>query len=44
LIKELKQTWYGDADLDAQFNIHDMVTVCQTGKYEDQSSGGEEAG
>jgi hypothetical protein len=34
-VKELKQAWYGDADLDGVFNSGDLVRVLQAGEYED---------
>ncbi|MCA9168002.1 MAG: hypothetical protein KDB23_10055 [Planctomycetales bacterium] len=33
-VRELKRTWIGDADLNGQFDTHDIVTVVRTGKYE----------
>jgi hypothetical protein len=33
-IKELKGTWFGDANLDGEFNSSDMVQVFAAGKYE----------
>ena len=33
-VHELKNTWYGDADLNDEFNSHDFVQVFQEGKYE----------
>ena len=39
-VHELKNTWYGDADLNGQFNSSDMVQVFASGKYET----GEDAG
>ena len=33
-VHELKHTWYGDADLNGEFNSNDMVQVFQAGKYE----------
>ncbi len=33
-IKELKQTWYGDANLDGEFNASDMTAALNAGKYE----------
>ena len=33
-VKDLKRTWFGDADLDGEFNSADFVQVFQTGKYE----------
>ena len=34
-IKELKNTWYGDADLDGEFSSSDLSTVFAAGEYED---------
>ena len=39
-IKELKHTWFGDANLNGEFNSSDMVQVFAAGKYET----GEDAG
>ena len=33
-VKELKHTWYGDANLDGEFNSSDLVKVFQAGLYE----------
>ena len=33
-VKDVKHTWYGDADLDGEFNSDDFVQVFQAGKYE----------
>ena len=33
-IKDLKNTWYGDANLDGQFDSGDLIAVFQAGKYE----------
>jgi uncharacterized protein YjbI with pentapeptide repeats len=33
-VKDLKQTWYGDANLDGEFNSSDMVQVFAAGMYE----------
>ena len=39
-IKDLKYTWFGDADLNGEFNSSDMVQVFAAGKYEtDQEAG-----
>ena len=35
LIKDLLGTWYGDSNLDREFNTTDLVTVFQAGEYED---------
>ncbi len=35
-VKSLVQTWYGDANLDGEFNTGDLVQVLETGKYETQ--------
>ncbi|MCA9171694.1 MAG: hypothetical protein KDB23_28700, partial [Planctomycetales bacterium] len=34
-VKTLKKTWYGDANLDGEFNSSDLVTVFSAGQYED---------
>jgi hypothetical protein len=39
-VHELKNTWFGDADLNLEFNSSDMVQVFTAGKYET----GEDAG
>jgi hypothetical protein len=33
-VEQLKKTWFGDANLDDEFNSTDMVAVFATGKYE----------
>ena len=33
-VKELKNTWIGDANMDGEFSSEDMVAVFQAGKYE----------
>ncbi len=33
-VKDLKHTWFGDADLDGEFNSNDFVQVFTVGKYE----------
>ena len=33
-IKELRETWLGDANLDSEFGTSDLVTVFQAGKFE----------
>ncbi|MEZ6119160.1 MAG: hypothetical protein R3C28_21680 [Pirellulaceae bacterium] len=38
-IRELKQTWFGDANLDGEFNSADFTTVFQAGQYEDAIAG-----
>ncbi len=35
-VHELKNTWYGDANLDLEFNTGDLVQVLRAGKYETQ--------
>ena len=32
-VKDLKHTWFGDANLDGEFNSADFVQVFQAGKY-----------
>ncbi len=39
-VHELKNTWYGDADLNLEFNTGDLVHVLGAGKYETQQSAG----
>ena len=39
-INELKQTWFGDADLNGEFNSSDMVQVFTAGKYETGQAAG----
>jgi hypothetical protein len=34
-VKDLKHTWYGDANVDGEFNSGDLVNVFQAGQYED---------
>ena len=34
-VKDLKHTWFGDADLDGQFNSNDLVAVFESGEYRD---------
>jgi hypothetical protein len=38
-VRNLKKTWYGDANLDGLFNSTDFVGVFQIGEYEDSSAG-----
>ena len=33
-VKDLKKTWFGDADVNGEFNSADFVQVFQAGKYE----------
>ena len=35
-VKELRQTWLGDANLDGDFNSTDFVQVFQAGEFEDE--------
>jgi hypothetical protein len=37
-VKDLKKTWFGDANLDNEFNSGDLVIVFQAGKYEQESA------
>jgi hypothetical protein len=39
-VKDLKNTWYGDANLDLEFNSSDMVQVFTAGKYETREDAG----
>ena len=34
-VVDLRQTWYGDADMDGEINASDLVSVFQPGQYED---------
>ncbi len=43
-VKDLKHTWYGDADLNLEFNNSDMVLVFVEGKYETGEVAGWEDG
>jgi hypothetical protein len=36
-IKDLKNSWFGDANLDGEFNSSDLVTLFVAGTYEDPS-------
>ena len=36
-VKDLKKTWFGDADVNGEFNSADFVQVFQAGKYEQGS-------
>ncbi len=38
-VRTLKKTWYGDANLDGEFNTTDFVQVFQVGEYEDAVAG-----
>ena len=38
-VEVLKNTWFGDADLDGEFNTTDLVKVFQAGQYEDDIAG-----
>ena len=33
-VKDIKQTWFGDADLDGEFNSNDLIEIFVAGKYE----------
>ena len=35
-VQDLRGTWYGDANLDGEFDSTDLTFVFQTGEYEDQ--------
>jgi MYXO-CTERM domain-containing protein len=39
-IKDLSMTWYGDANLDGEFNTADFVQVFDAGKYETKEEAG----
>ena len=34
-VKDLRHTWFGDANLDGQFNSLDLVSLLQAGQYQD---------
>jgi hypothetical protein len=38
-VVDLKKTWFGDADLNGEFNSGDLVSIFQAGHYEDQVFG-----
>ncbi len=38
-VKDLKRTYFGDANLDAEFSSSDLIQVFQRGEYEDRFSG-----
>lgn len=38
-VHDLKKTYFGDADLDGQFNSQDLTLVFQAGRYEDAIQG-----
>jgi hypothetical protein len=38
-VEELKETYFGDSNLDGQFSSLDLVTVFQAAQYEDQIDG-----
>jgi hypothetical protein len=38
-VEELKNSWFGDADLNGQFDTNDMTSVFQIGEYEDIEAG-----
>ena len=38
-VKDLKRTWFGDANLDMEFNSNDLVSVLAAGEYEDSIAG-----
>ena len=39
-VHDVRETWYGDADLDGEFNSSDMVQVFSAGKYETKENAG----
>ena len=43
-VKDLRQTWFGDADLNGAFDSNDFVQVFSVGKYETKTSAGWEEG
>jgi hypothetical protein len=34
-VEQIKKTWFGDANLDGEFNTADLITVFTAGQYED---------
>ncbi|MCA9167575.1 MAG: hypothetical protein KDB23_07890, partial [Planctomycetales bacterium] len=38
-VTKIKQTYFGDADLDGEFNSADLINVFQAGEYEDHVVG-----
>ena len=34
-VKDMRRTWFGDANLDGKFNSNDLVNALATGAYED---------
>ena len=38
-VYQLKNTFYGDANLDGEFNSADLISVFQAGEYEDEIEG-----
>jgi hypothetical protein len=38
-VRDLKKTWFGDVNLDGEFNSGDLVTAFQIGEYEDGIAG-----
>lgn len=39
-VRDLTHTWYGDADLNGEFNSNDFVQAFQAGKYETGAEAG----
>ena len=39
MVKDLQNTWFGDSNLDGEFNSGDFVTVFTAGEYEDAVNG-----
>lgn len=39
-VKDVKNTWYGDANLDGQFDSGDLITVFRAGMYEHHEDAG----
>ena len=35
-VEDIKQTWFGDANLDGEFNSRDLVEVFTEGEFEDR--------
>ncbi len=38
-VKDLKRTWFGDVDLDGEFNSSDLLMVFESGQFEDDALG-----
>lgn len=38
-VEQIMQTWYGDSNLDGQFDTRDLISTLQRGEYEDEIIG-----